>query len=712
MNFLFLNSSRSKWGGGNEKSILLATKALAKHKTVLAYRNEQVGEHFNIPKYKLPFLNEADLTTIIKLIAIVKKHQIDVIIPSMRKDYALAGIVSTICGVKNVLWLGTTLDLKNKWVYNLVFNLMADGIIVNAEKIREILLLSRFMRPENIKVIYYGLDPAAIAQQTREKEICKPFPFMITAMGRIEPNKGFDFLIRSFARFLNLTSAPDAGIVIMGHGPQLEEYKQLAANLGIAHHIIFTGFMANPFPYLKQSDIFTLTSIVEGLSIALLEAMFLGVAPISTYAGGVEEVITDGTNGFLIHYGDEKKLAELLAMLYRDPGARKEIAATARKTIAPMFSLDKLQEEIISFCQTTSRKQKKKRPFRHRFAKMLQCITKKRTTKPVPDKPLESIIILAKERYGDCIMLTPLIGSLRREFPELLIYIITFNQIIFDFFSADPNITAVYHTKKNLKRYGKEILSKKFDLLFNPKDHPSTNFLIHSTLIRARYKIAHFNTFHEGLYDHLINSDPKTHESAKNLAILSVIDSTLQPGQCKPYLPSMPVSTDITTFLQTVHPGLCIGINISAGHSGGHRSIKQWAELISRFPDETFVIFSAPGDLEEKKELEGLQSSILPSPSTANLYEVGEIVKKLKLLITPDTALVHVASCFDTPLIGLYRNTQVDHNQFGPMSTMQEVIISPTPNVVDIENDAISLSLNKMLTQAVARDGNCSSQKK
>ena len=360
MNLLFLNSSRSKWGGGNEKSLLLATKALKDHQTVLAYRNEQVGEHFNITKYKLPFINEADLATIAKLIAIVKKHQIDIIIPSMRKDYALAGMVSRICGVKNILWLGTTLHLRNKWIYNLVFNVMADGIIVNAEKIRETLLLSSFMRPERIKVIYYGLDPQEIARQCSEK-IHKPFSFMVTAMGRVEPNKGFDFLIRSFARFLDLTAAPDAGIVIMGQGPQLEEYKELAATLGIADRILFTGFIANPFPYLKQSDVFTLTSIVEGLSIALLEAMFLGVAPISTYAGGVEEIITDGKNGFLLHYGNEEKLAALLASIYQNPGLRTEIAEKARQTITPMFSLDKLQEEIISFCQTTSREKQNTR---------------------------------------------------------------------------------------------------------------------------------------------------------------------------------------------------------------------------------------------------------------------------------------------------------------------------------------------------------------
>jgi glycosyltransferase involved in cell wall biosynthesis len=353
MKFLFLNSSRSKWGGGNEKSILLATLALNAHETVLAYRNEQVGSMFNITKYKLPFVNEADLYTITKLIAIVKKHNIDVIIPSMRKDYAIAGIVSRICGISNILWLGTTLDLRNKWIYNLVFNIMADGIIVNAKKIKETLLCSSFMRPEHIKVIYYGLDPDEIIPLSKD-EIRKPFQFMVTAIGRVEHNKGFDFLIRSFAKFLALTEAPDAGIVIMGQGPQQKEYMELAATLGIGDRIYFTGFISNPFPYLKACDVFTLTSIVEGLPIALLEAMFLGAPPISTFTGGVEEVIIDGKNGYLLQYGDEEKLAGLIAKLYKNPLLKRQIGNEAYRTVKPMFSLDKLQHEIVNFCQTAS----------------------------------------------------------------------------------------------------------------------------------------------------------------------------------------------------------------------------------------------------------------------------------------------------------------------------------------------------------------------
>ncbi len=351
-------------------------------------------------------------------------------------------------------------------------------------------------------------------------------------------------------------------------------------------------------------------------------------------------------------------------------------------------------------------KKKDHKVFRERLAKTLQFFAKHRQSTPRIEKTPESIVILARECYGDCIMLTPLIGTLRRDYPELSIYVIAFSQIIFNFFSADPNVTAVYHSKRNIKRYYKEILSKKFDLLFNPKDHPSTHFLIQSLLINARHKVGHFNPYHEGLYDHLITLGPNLHESAKNLSLLSVIGSSEHQPPCKPYLPPMPVSAETSLFLKKIPEHKYIGINISAGHIGGRRTNQQWSELINNFPNETFVIFSAPQDIEKKRNLERPLANVLHSPSTRNIYEVGEIVKKLKILVTPDTSLVHIASCYDTPIIAMYRKHEADRSQFGPLSTIQEIIVSPTIDVIDIDSSEVTGALSKMLKMFPYADGN------
>ena len=342
-------------------------------------------------------------------------------------------------------------------------------------------------------------------------------------------------------------------------------------------------------------------------------------------------------------------------------------------------------------------KKKKKRQFRQAFARTLQHVGKRRNPQHRFQGPLREVAILARERYGDAIMLTPLIGCLRKRYPDVSITVIAFSKIIFDFFSADPNVNAVYNAKKYELRYFRNLLLKRFDLLFNTKDHPSTSFLMQTLLVRSRFKAGHINTYHEGLYDHLIDMDPNTHESLKNLAILELIDPDGPTPEIRPYLPQMPISDAIVRFVGSMEPNRIIGINISAGHQGGHRTPSQWTELISSFPEQTFVIFSSPGDIEEKREIEAPNANVVPSPSTGNIGEVSEIIKKLRLLISPDTSLVHIASCSDTPVIALFREKLADRCQFGPLSRRQMVIVSPTPDVADIDNETIADALRKML---------------
>ncbi len=333
-------------------------------------------------------------------------------------------------------------------------------------------------------------------------------------------------------------------------------------------------------------------------------------------------------------------------------------------------------------------------------------LTEQQFPNGLPCEP-ESIAILARERYGDVILMTPLIKTLRQEYPQLSIYIIAFNQIIFDFFSTDVNIKAVFHVKRNIAKYLAGILPKKFDILFNPKNHHSTSFYLQSRFIRAKYKVGHRNTNHDEIYDYLIDLAPGTHESSRNLSLLEALGKTkIQP--CRPYIPEMPVSDDMSSFLDTVLSGRFTGINISAGAAGGHRSIEQWSEFVRNFPEERFIIFSSKADTGEKRTLEKLHENILPSPATNNLHEVWKVVEKLKLLVTPDTSLVHVASCSDTPVIALYRHNPADSIEFSPLSSLQEVIVSSTQDVADIENGKVAAAAARMLerlrTMAEASD--------
>ncbi len=322
----------------------------ADHNVYLAYREPRIGGRFDIEKQRLPFFFEVDPFTIVRLIAIIRRKKIDVLIATKKKDYALAGIAGRLCGTKTVLRLGIVRRMRNL-CHHLVYNRLADGIIVNAAIIKDVLLTSTFMRADRIRVIYNGLDMRQLSKKSRSEDSCaRPFPFLVSAMGRVTELKGFDYLLKGFALFIHRSSAEDAGLVIVGDGAYLPSLKELARSLEISDKVIFTGFLENPYPLLAATDVFAMTSRNEGISNALIEAMYLENAVISTVAGGVKEIISSGENGQLVDYGDVPALGGFLEALYENEGERKRLAAAARGTVSDRFSVERMKEEIERFC--------------------------------------------------------------------------------------------------------------------------------------------------------------------------------------------------------------------------------------------------------------------------------------------------------------------------------------------------------------------------
>ena len=350
MRLLFLNSAKD-WGG-NEKWTYLAARSLSEdHDVYLAYRMDFLGNRFDfeLEKFKLPFFFEFDLLTIFKIISIIKNKKIDILIPTKRKDYVLAGLTAKICRKKNILRLGIVRDLKNSWYNNLVYNKLADGVIVNAKYIKEVLIKSKFMKAEKIRVIYNGLDLDKLKEAVSKDNSQEKGSFIISSMGRITKVKGFEYLIRGFKHFLSVTNAQNAELLIIGEGDYLHSLKDLVRSLNISNKVNFSGFLKDPYPFLTLSKVFIMISKNEGISNALLEGMYLKNAVISTPVGGTREVINDGRNGVLLNTINVKKLGELILEFYQNPTKRKKFADEAHKTVSKKFSLARMKGEIENY---------------------------------------------------------------------------------------------------------------------------------------------------------------------------------------------------------------------------------------------------------------------------------------------------------------------------------------------------------------------------
>lgn len=347
MRILFLNSAR-RWGG-NEKWTHLAAHALSeKHDVFFAYRDKNIGSRFEIPSFRMPFLSELDAITIGRLIHIIRKEGIEVLVPTKRKDYVLAGIASRIYGIINVIRLGIVRKPRG-FQERVVFGRLADGVIVNAESIRETLLESGTLDSDTVRVIYNGLDREALEEAYEKEKSEFPFEFKVCSVGQMVERKRFDVLLDGFARFMKDSEADDAGLILLGDGNELETLKDRAEHLGISQVVCFEGFKENPYPAMAASDVFVSMSGNEGISNAMIEAMVLENAVIATKAGGTEEVIDDGKNGYLMASAEADLLAIHLRRMYENRELVKRMGIAARKTVLTMFDMRKMVEQMVSF---------------------------------------------------------------------------------------------------------------------------------------------------------------------------------------------------------------------------------------------------------------------------------------------------------------------------------------------------------------------------
>jgi glycosyltransferase involved in cell wall biosynthesis len=160
--------------------------------------------------------------------------------------------------------------------------------------------------------------------------------FLVGAVGRLEPEKGFDVLVRSIAELVR--RGTDVSLVIVGEGGDRPRLEALAAELGIGPRVRLVGWQSDVRAYFEAMDIFALSSHREGLPNVLLEAMALRVPCVATRVNGVPRLIQDGRNGLLVPPADPIALANALRVLIDNADLRHAFRHAGRNTVETHFS--------------------------------------------------------------------------------------------------------------------------------------------------------------------------------------------------------------------------------------------------------------------------------------------------------------------------------------------------------------------------------------
>ena len=153
-----------------------------------------------------------------------------------------------------------------------------------------------------------GTFEARAAAQVSHPWFDEPGPPVYVTASRLVTQKGHDHLLRGFAR--HCQGGTPARLMILGDGPRRAALEALAQELGIGHCTLFTGFVANPLPYVRRSAAFVLTSRYEGFGNVLVEAFGVGTPVISVDCDyGPSEILDGGRYGVLVPNGDVDALA-------------------------------------------------------------------------------------------------------------------------------------------------------------------------------------------------------------------------------------------------------------------------------------------------------------------------------------------------------------------------------------------------------------------
>lgn len=193
-----------------------------------------------------------------------------------------------------------------------------------------------------VVVLHHGIDehavrhgPSVRSRARARLGLSNDAP-VIGTVGNFTAKKDHDTLLDAFARLRR--HQPDARLVLVGTGPLQDHLVGRVGDLGLADRVLFTGPRSDVPDLLPAFDVFALTSVHEGLPIALLEAMASGVACVATPVGGVPEVIHDGDDGLLVPSRQPEAICAAFERLLGDAPLRERLARAGQRR-AEAFSL-------------------------------------------------------------------------------------------------------------------------------------------------------------------------------------------------------------------------------------------------------------------------------------------------------------------------------------------------------------------------------------
>jgi glycosyltransferase involved in cell wall biosynthesis len=351
------------WGGGSVVILSLVRALIERGDEVwLMCFDDETEQHFRdagaipvrVTQWKRP-ITPHDLVPMTELYRLCRCERFDMVATHTSKGGFIGRIAARAAGVPRIV------HHVHGFAFNQDTGPLVRGIYVTLERLagmacdhlitvnevcRRVAIESGIAAPRKVTAVLNGIDVTRFEgidrAAARERFGFRADERIVVCTGRLMPLKGFDYAIGALRGLQNVR------MVLAGEGPYEAELRRQARDAGVENSVVFPGFRRDVPELLAACDVYLQPSLIEGLSIALMEAMASGCATIATDIWGNAEMIEDGVTGWLVKPRSAEAIHNAMVECFVDPMKAAERGRQAREKAARLYTWQRMVKECIA----------------------------------------------------------------------------------------------------------------------------------------------------------------------------------------------------------------------------------------------------------------------------------------------------------------------------------------------------------------------------
>jgi L-malate glycosyltransferase len=352
---LHIDTART-WRGGQSQVLLTVNglRALGHRTALVAHPDGELRKRAaeGLDLVPLAPRTEMDLSAAWRLARVVRRLRPDVVHAHDPHGVAMAALALSMStsGNSPALVASRRVDFHlkanslSRWKHRQV-----DCFICASNAIRD-MVVADGVSEERAVTVHEGIDVehvlAAPPVNVHETLWLPHHAPLVCNVAALVPHKGQRYLIE--AAHLVIREMPDARFVIFGEGDLREHLERLIHDHRLEKHVLLPGFRTDILGCIKGCDLFVMSSVTEGLGTSLLDAMACSKAIVATRAGGIPEVVDDGSTGLIVPARDAPALANAVVTLLNDEPQRRRMAMEGFARVQRHFTVEQMVAETAA----------------------------------------------------------------------------------------------------------------------------------------------------------------------------------------------------------------------------------------------------------------------------------------------------------------------------------------------------------------------------